>query len=70
MHPHSAFRHDDRALQAQVIDEVGFEMDATAWRPTFKLSQNKAADDRAAVADGLDKAGSPAVAALMRAIAT
>ena len=26
MHPNSPFRHDDRALHARLIDEVGFEV--------------------------------------------
>ncbi len=46
---------------------VGFELAVTAWRPTFKLSQNKSAHDRAAVADGLEAAGAGAIATLMRA---
>jgi len=58
------------AALSRLLDAiVGFEMDVAAWRPTFKLSQNKSADDRGRVADGLESAGSPAIAALMRAIA-
>lgn len=45
---------------------VGFEMEVQAWRPTFKLSQNKSADERARVAAGLEAEGSPAMAELMR----
>ena len=45
---------------------VGFEMEVQAWRPTFKLSQNKPADERARVATGLEAEGSPAIAELMR----
>jgi len=45
---------------------VGFEMEVLAWRPTFKLSQNKPADERARVADGLEASGHPAIAQLMR----
>ena len=48
---------------------VGFEMDVRAWRPTFKLSQNKPADERLRVADALEAQGSPAIAALMRRFA-
>ena len=48
---------------------VGFEMDVATWRPTFKLSQNKSAEDRARVADGLETTGSSAIAAMMRMIA-
>jgi transcriptional regulator len=48
---------------------VGFEMEVRAWRPTFKLSQNKSPEDRAAIADALEAQGSPALAALMRNLA-
>ena len=48
---------------------VGFEMEVRAWRPTFKLSQNKSAEDRAAIADALEAQGSPALAALIRTLA-
>ena len=47
---------------------IGFELEVQAWRPTFKLSQNKDATDRNSVATALDTAGSPALAALMRTI--
>lgn len=57
------------AALSRLLDAiVGFEMDIAAWRPTFKLSQNKPAGERARVADGLDQAGSTALAALMRAL--
>ncbi len=45
---------------------VGFEMEVLAWRPTFKLSQNKPADECTRVAAGLEAEGSPAIAELMR----
>ena len=48
---------------------VGFELEVQAWRPTFKLSQNKDAAERERVAAGLDGAGSPAIAQLMRTLA-
>ncbi len=48
---------------------VGFELEVQAWRPTFKLSQNKSADERLRVADGLDAQGSRAIAQLMRTLA-
>lgn len=47
---------------------VGFELEVQAWRPTFKLSQNKPADERARVAEGLEAEGSPAIAQLMRTL--
>ena len=48
---------------------VGFELEVRAWRPTFKLSQNKPAGERLRVADALEAQGSPAVAGLMRRFA-
>jgi transcriptional regulator len=48
---------------------VGFEMEVRAWRPTFKLSQNKPPEERLRVADALEANGSPALAALMRRLA-
>lgn len=44
---------------------VGFELEILAWRPTIKLSQNKNAAERARIAEGLEAAGSPALARLM-----
>ena len=54
------------ALRKMMAAIVGFEMEILAWRPTFKLSQNKSTDERARVADGLEAHGSPAMAELMR----
>lgn len=45
---------------------TGFEMEVLAWRPTLKLSQNKSADERARIADGLEAAGHAALAHLVR----
>lgn len=45
---------------------VGFEMRITAWRPTIKLSQNKAADERERVIAGVEATGHGALAQLMR----
>ena len=56
-------------LKAMLPGIVGFELEVQAWRPTFKLSQNKSADERARVADGLDAQGSRAIAQLMRTLA-
>ena len=47
---------------------VGFELEVQAWRPTLKLSQNKSADERAQIAEGLEQAGSPALAHLIRTL--
>jgi len=48
---------------------VGFELEVLAWRPTIKLSQNKSAEERAAIAAGLDQSGAPALAQLIRDLA-
>jgi len=48
---------------------TGFNMAVSTWRPTFKLSQNKPADDRARIADGLAVSGAAALAAMVRDIA-
>ena len=47
---------------------VGFELEVQAWRPTLKLSQNKSPEDRARVIAGMEAAGSPAIAQLMRTL--
>lgn len=47
---------------------VGFAMEIQARRPTFKLSQNKPEAERRRVAQGLEAAGSPAMAELMRGL--
>lgn len=54
------------ALRKMMAAIVGFEMDVQAWRHTFKLSQNKPADERARVATGLEAEGSAGIAELMR----
>ncbi len=48
---------------------VGFELEIRAWRPTFKLSQNKPPEERRRVADARAAPGSPAIGALMRRFA-
>lgn len=58
------------ATQSRLMDAiVGFELTVEAWRPTFKLSQNKPADERERLIAGLEAQGSGAIAALMRAFA-
>jgi len=56
-------------LRAMMAAIIGFEIEITAWRETFKLSQNKPADERARLIDGLEEQGAPAMAALMRGLA-
>lgn len=48
---------------------VGFELEVQAWRETVKLSQNKTAEDRAALADSMEREGSVAIAHMMRNLA-
>lgn len=48
---------------------VGFELEVLARRPTLKLSQNKSAVERAAIAEGLKAAGHAALAHLVRSFA-
>ncbi len=45
---------------------VGFELEVLAWRPTFKLTQSKTADERISIADGLEAAGHASLAKLVR----
>lgn len=47
---------------------VGFELEVRAWRPTFKLSQNKSTEERQRLADSIEAEGSPAIAQLMRTL--
>lgn len=56
------------ALEAMLKGIVGFELEVQAWRPTFKLSQNKPAPERERVIAGLEAAGSLGVAQLMRGL--
>lgn len=44
----------------------GFEMRIIAWRPTFKLSQNKSPDERERIAAALDQRGHHAMTQWMR----
>lgn len=77
-------RHEERIVEGEpwTIDKLtperlrgllagiaGFELEVQAWRETLKLSQNKAAPDRARLAAALDAEGSPAIAAMMRSLA-
>jgi transcriptional regulator len=49
---------------------VGFELTVLAWRPTFKLSQNKPPEERARLIEGLKAEGANALAALMERLAS
>lgn len=57
-------------LRGLLAGIVGFEMELLAWRPTFKLSQNKPPEELHRLADALEAEGSPAVAQLMRSLGT
>jgi len=56
------------ALNSMLSAIIGFELGVDIWRPTFKLSQNKSAADRARVAAGLETQGSHAIAKRMRSV--
>ena len=60
---------DPAKIAALLPGIVGFEMEVRAWRPTLKLSQNKSVEERAAIAEGLEAHGSPALASLLRTLA-
>lgn len=55
-------------LKAMLGAIVGFEIEVQAWRETLKLSQNKGADERTRVADGMEREGMSALAQLMRTL--
>ena len=55
-------------LRKMLTGIVGFEMEVQAWRPTFKLSQNKPTEERKRLADGLETQGSRGIAELMRTL--
>jgi len=57
-------------VDAMVQEIIGFELAIDAWRPTFKLSQNKSDAERARVAGYLGAAGATDMAAWMRNQAT
>ncbi len=55
-----------RIKRERMMDMIaGFELTIEAWRPTFKLSQNKPPEERARIIAGLQTEGKHAVAALM-----
>lgn len=58
----------DATWRKQFAGIVGFEMEVLAWRPTIKLSQKRSAQERERIAAGLEAAGSPALAHLMRTL--
>ncbi len=67
--PWTTAKMPEAKLRGLLKGIVGFEMEVQAWRPTFKLSQNKSGEERARVAGGLEAQGSRALAGLMRTLA-
>jgi transcriptional regulator len=67
--PWRAEESSDRTWSGLFRGITGFEMEVLAWRPTFKLSQNKPAATRERIAEGLEAAGSAALAHLIRGLA-
>ena len=67
--PWLASESSDKVWSGLFRGIMGFELEVQAWRPTLKLSQNKPAEERAAIADGLDAAGHAALAHLVRGFA-
>ena len=67
--PWTTAKMPEDKLRAMLKGIVGFELEIQAWRPTFKLSQNKSAEERARVAAGLEAHGSRGIAELMRRLA-
>lgn len=55
-------------LRGLLAGTIGFELEVRAWRETLKLSQDKAPQLRARVAEGLEGEGAHAVAHLMRTL--
>jgi transcriptional regulator len=59
-----------RIKRDRMMDMIaGFELTVQAWRPTFKLSQNKPPEERTRLIEGLKAEGANALAALMERIA-
>jgi transcriptional regulator len=67
--PWRAEESSDKVWSGLFRGIVGFELEVLAWRPTIKLSQNKPPETRARIADGLEAAGKPALAHLIRGLA-
>ena len=64
--PWTREKMDDGLFHKMLGGITGFEMEVKAWRPTFKLSQNKTEAERHRVADELEKQGKKAMAHFMR----
>jgi transcriptional regulator len=53
-------------VEAMIPEIVCFELEVQAWRPTFKLSQNKPEPERVRVAQALETNGAGVMAQMMR----
>ncbi len=59
----------DAAKFDKMVDAItGFEMEILAWRPTFKMGQNKPAEARIKAAEALEAMGRRSVSHLMRGL--
>ncbi|MXP27588.1 FMN-binding negative transcriptional regulator [Porphyrobacter algicida] len=68
--PWQAEDASEKLWRSQLAGIVGFELEVLAWRPTVKLSQKRSPEERETIMTGLESAGSPALAALMRSLVT
>lgn len=59
---------DEKHMRGLMAGIIGYEMEIVAWRPTFKLSQNKPSEERERVAQGLEAEGALAIAQMMRTL--
>jgi transcriptional regulator len=64
--PWTRDKMDDAIFRQMLGGITGYEMEVRAWRPTFKLSQNKSEAERMRVADEMERQGKKAIAHLMR----
>ncbi len=64
--PWTRDKMDDDIFRKMLGAIVGFEMEISTWRPTFKLSQNKPVDERVRVADAVEARGERHMAQLIR----
>ncbi|MEO1969724.1 MAG: FMN-binding negative transcriptional regulator [Sphingomonadaceae bacterium] len=66
--PWQAEEASEKLWRSLLAGIVGFELEVLAWRPTIKLSQKRNPEERETIMAGLESAGSPALAALMRSL--
>lgn len=66
--PWTMAKMEEAKITAMMRGIVGFTMTIETVRETVKLSQNKSADERERVIEGLEREGKTAMADLMRAV--